>query len=80
MLIPLEGLGALNRQLVGKGETIASPRPVVLDMDSTEIPVYGRQEQGAYNGHFESTCYQGDRQLVAHQPAAAAGENRRPSD
>jgi hypothetical protein len=30
---------------------------VVLDMDSTEIPVYGRQEQGAYNGHFETTCY-----------------------
>jgi hypothetical protein len=26
-------------------------------MDSTEIPVYGHQEQGAYNGHFESTCY-----------------------
>jgi hypothetical protein len=21
------------------------------------IPVYGRQEQGTYNGHFESTCY-----------------------
>ena len=33
------------------------PRRVVLDMDSTEIPVYGRQEQSAYNGHFESTCY-----------------------
>jgi len=30
---------------------------VVLDMDSTEIPVYGEQEQSAYNGHFESTCY-----------------------
>ena len=29
----------------------------VLDMDSTEIPVYGEQEQSAYNGHFESTCY-----------------------
>jgi hypothetical protein len=29
---------------------------VVLDMDSTEIPVYGQQEQSAYNGHFESTC------------------------
>jgi len=26
-------------------------------MDSTEIPVYGHQEQSAYNGHFESTCY-----------------------
>jgi hypothetical protein len=29
----------------------------VLDKDSTEIPVYGEQEQSAYNGHFESTCY-----------------------
>jgi hypothetical protein len=29
----------------------------VLDMDSTEIPVFGQQEQSAYNGHFESTCY-----------------------
>ena len=34
-----------------------SPRRVVLDMDSTEIRVYGEQEQSAYNGHFESTCY-----------------------
>src|SRR5664280_1797424 len=24
---------------------------------STEIPVYGQQENSAYNGHFESTCY-----------------------
>jgi hypothetical protein len=23
-------------------------------MDSTEIPVYGQQEQSAYNGHFEA--------------------------
>ena len=30
-----------------------SPQRVVLDMDSTEIPVYGQQEQGAYNGHFQ---------------------------
>ena len=30
---------------------------MVLDMDSTEIPVYGQQEQSAYNGHFESSCY-----------------------
>src|SRR5713226_4610409 len=53
----LAGLAVLNRELVAKGETIASRRRVVLDMDSTEIPVYGRQEQGTYNGHFESTCY-----------------------
>jgi hypothetical protein len=30
---------------------------IVLDMDSTEIPVYGRQEQSADNGHIASTCY-----------------------
>jgi hypothetical protein len=53
----LAGLAVLNRELVAEGETIASPRRVVLDMDSTEIPVDGRQEQGAYNGHFEFTCY-----------------------
>jgi hypothetical protein len=31
--------------------------PTVLDMDSTEIPMYGEQERSAYNGHFESTGY-----------------------
>jgi hypothetical protein len=53
----LAGLAALNRELIARAEAIDSPRRVVLDMDSTEIPVYGRQEQSAYNGHFESTCY-----------------------
>ena len=53
----LAGLAALNRELVAKAEAIASPRRVVLDMDSTEVRVHGRQEQSAYNGHFESTCY-----------------------
>ena len=53
----LAGLAALNRELVAKGEAIDSRRRVVLDMDSTESPVYGHQEQSAYNGHFESTCY-----------------------
>jgi hypothetical protein len=53
----LAGLATLNRELVAKAEAIDSPRRVVLDMDSTEIRVYGQQEQSAYNGHFESTCY-----------------------
>jgi hypothetical protein len=30
---------------------------VVLDMDSTEIAVYGDQEQSTCTGYFESTCY-----------------------
>ena len=46
-----------NRELIAKAEAIDSPQRVVLDMDSTEIPVYGQQENSAYNGHFESTCY-----------------------
>jgi hypothetical protein len=51
------GLARLNRELIGKAETIGSLYRTVLDMDSTEIPVYGEQEQSAYNGHFESTCF-----------------------
>ena len=53
----LSGLAAINRRLIARAEAIDSPPRVVLDMDSTEIPVYGQQENSAYNGHFESTCY-----------------------
>ena len=51
------GLARVNRELIGNTEAIDSPHRTVLDMDSTEIPVYGQQEQSAYNGHFESSCY-----------------------
>jgi Transposase DDE domain group 1 len=51
------GLARINRELIGRVEAVDSPQRVILDMDSTEIPVYGQQEQSAYNGHFESTCY-----------------------
>ncbi len=51
------GLAQLNRALIASAETLDPRRRVVLDMDSTEIPVYGEQEQSAYSGHFESTCY-----------------------
>jgi hypothetical protein len=60
MLAEEENFGSLariNRELIGKAEALDSPQRVVLDMDSTEIPVYGQQENSAYNGHFESTCY-----------------------
>jgi len=46
-----------NRELAGKAKAIDACRRVALDMDSTEIPVYGEQERSAYNGHFESTCF-----------------------
>ncbi len=51
------GLARVNRELIGNAEAINSPHRTVLDMDSTEIPVYGEQENSAYNGHFESSCY-----------------------
>ena len=53
----LAGLAAINRELIARTEEIESRQRVVLDLDSIEIPVYGQQEQSAYNGHFESTCY-----------------------
>ena len=52
----LAGIATLNRDLVARAEAIDSSRRIVLDMDSTEVPLYGQQEQSAYNGHFESTC------------------------
>ena len=60
MLADEENFGSLahiNRELIGKVEAVNSSQRVVLDMDSTEIPVYSQQEQSAYNGRFESTCY-----------------------
>ena len=51
------GLARINRELIGKVEAFQWHYRAVLDMDATEIPVYGEQEQSAYNGHFESTCY-----------------------
>ena len=40
---------AINRDLIAKAESVDSPQRVVLDMDSTETPVYGQQENSA--GH-----------------------------
>ena len=44
------GLGRLNRELVARVEGVGSPHRVVLDMDRSESPVYGEQEQSANNG------------------------------
>ena len=51
------GLARLNRALIGKAEAVDSGWRTILDMDSTEVPVYGEQEQSTYNGYFESTCF-----------------------
>jgi hypothetical protein len=52
-----EGLGHLNTALIEHAATRSPRRRVILDIDSSESPVHGAQEQSAYNGHFESVCY-----------------------
>jgi hypothetical protein len=51
------GLARLNPALIGKVEAVDSGYRTILDMDSTEVPVSGEQEQSAYHGYFESTCF-----------------------
>jgi hypothetical protein len=53
----LRGLATMNRELIAKAERQEWTWLAVLDMDTTEVPVYGGQEQSAYNKHYESTCY-----------------------
>src|SRR5207245_11639136 len=50
-----QGLARLNAELVKRAATVTGR--VTLDIDSSESPVHGAQEQAAYNGHFESVCY-----------------------
>src|SRR5438309_9663899 len=52
-----EGLGHLNTALIEHAAMRRPTRRVILDIDSSESPVHGAQEQSAYNGHFESVCY-----------------------
>jgi len=30
---------------------------IILDMDSSDSPTFGKQKGSAYNGHFGYTCY-----------------------
>jgi Transposase DDE domain group 1 len=72
------GLAQLNRELIGWSEALDSQDQAVLDMDSTEIPVYGEQEQSAYNGHFESTCFH--RLLLVGREGDCLGAKLRPGN
>ena len=51
------GLLRLNTELVQHEATRPLGQRVTLDIDSSESPVHGAQEESAYNGHFESGCY-----------------------
>ena len=51
----LRGLEQLNTQWVDHAMARTPHQRVILDMDSSESPVYGEQEGAAYNGH--TVCY-----------------------
>jgi hypothetical protein len=53
----VERLAHLNAAWVERAMAHAPHQRVILDMDSSESPVYGEQEGAAYNGHFECVCY-----------------------
>ena len=44
-------------QWVDKVHSRKPIKEIILDMDSSDSPTFGRQEGSAYNGHFGCTCY-----------------------
>ena len=53
----LEKMDEIITKWIEKVDTIREIKEVVIDFDSSESPVYGEQEGGAYNGYFGLTCY-----------------------
>ena len=53
----LQGLARMNAQWVERAMAHIPHRRLILDMDSSESPVHGQQEDAAYNGHFECVCF-----------------------
>ena len=51
------GLEQLNAAWIDQAMMRTRHQRIILDMDSSESPVYGGQEGAAYNGHFRSMCY-----------------------
>jgi hypothetical protein len=52
-----QGLARLNTDPVQHEAIRPRTRRVILDIDSSESPVHGAQEQSAYHGDFESGCH-----------------------
>ncbi|HLH78265.1 MAG TPA: hypothetical protein VKV28_15790 [Candidatus Binataceae bacterium] len=52
----LAGLAAPNRESIAKAEAIDLLRRVVLDIDSTQIPLYGEQERKDRGVYWRAPC------------------------
>ena len=53
----LKGIGRLNVEWIKRALAKTVHRRIILDIDSSESPVHGEQEEAAYNGHFGCMCY-----------------------
>jgi hypothetical protein len=42
---------------IEKVDKVRTVKVIILDLDSSESPVFGKQEGSAYNGYFKSKCY-----------------------
>jgi hypothetical protein len=42
---------------IEKVDKVRAVKVIILDLDSSESPVFGDQEGSAYNGYFKSKCY-----------------------
>jgi len=52
-----EKLAKLNGGWVARAMKDTRSWCIILDLDSSESPVYGQQEGSSYNGHFGCVCY-----------------------
>jgi hypothetical protein len=60
ILATRQGLNALENALSRSADTLLrrrNKRRLIIDIDSTEDPVHGKQEGAAFNGYFEQLCY-----------------------
>jgi len=48
---------SLNRETLAQSESLNGLGCVLLEIDSSESPVHGRQVGSDYNGYFQSVCY-----------------------
>ena len=53
----LKGIERLNVEWMKRALAKTVHRRIILDIDSSESPVHGEQEEAAYNGHFGCMCY-----------------------
>ena len=55
-----DGLKALEEAIVRSNDPLMKRKKkqrLIVDVDSTEDPAHGKQEQVAFNGHFGTTCF-----------------------